>query len=334
MNLALAAFSPLSRLACRARAGLYARGALRPARAPLPVVSVGNLAFGGTGKTPAALALLEHFLRSGRRPALVTRGYKGAWERSGGMLSDGRQRRGGWRDGGDEADMAARLVPGAGVFVGADRLASCREAARAGFDVAVLDDGFQHLRLARDLDVVLVDAAGSRPLREGTAALVRAGAVLVRDDAASASARPSSPGGTAPVFLCRLRPRDLRDPASGRVLSTDALRGKTVAAFCGVARPEGFFDLLASLGATVAARIPFPDHYAYPLAGRHRIVRAARRTGARVLVTTEKDAAKVDGASELAPFRTLVLRAALEIDPAFFDVVEQTVRAVEGRLRP
>ena len=140
MKLLVSVYSAFSRPVCRLKRALHRIGVLRAARAPLPVLSVGNLALGGSEKTPLALDLLGYFLEIGRKPALVSRGYKSAWERTGGVLSNGRTITGTWREGGDEPFLAARRHPGAGVFIGRDRLASCRRAREAGFDVAILDD--------------------------------------------------------------------------------------------------------------------------------------------------------------------------------------------------
>ena len=167
MKLALLAFSPISRLACRTKDVLYRHGILKARKAPLPTISVGNLSFGGTEKTPLAMELIAHLVRMGHRPAFVSRGYRGSWERTGGILSDGTALLGTWKEGGDEPFMVAKRFPKAGVFVGKDRLASCLKAREMGFTAIVLDDAFQHRRLARDLDIVLVNPAEARPLREG-----------------------------------------------------------------------------------------------------------------------------------------------------------------------
>ena len=180
MKFLLTVYAAFSRPVCRIKRRLYKSGVLRAERAPLTVLSVGNLALGGSEKTPLVLELLDFLRRNGRRPALVTRGYKGAWERSGGVLSDGRTIAGTWREAGDEPFLAALRFPDAGVYVGKNRAASCRLAFDAGFDIAVLDDGFQHLRLRRDLDIVLHDPAARTPLREGSAALSAADIVLMK----------------------------------------------------------------------------------------------------------------------------------------------------------
>ena len=216
MKLALLAFSPFSRLVCRTKDVLYARGVLEAAKAPLPTVSVGNISFGGTEKTPLVMELIALLLRQGHRPALVSRGYRGAWERSGGTLSDGKSLLGTWAQGGDEPFMVARRFPKAGVFVGKDRLASCLKARDLGFTAVVLDDAFQHRRLARDLDIVLVSPAERRPLRESVAALARAGVILVEEGRrpAAIGAYPGSFPAARRSSITRSTPRALIEPGA------------------------------------------------------------------------------------------------------------------------
>src|SRR4030042_1951907 len=142
MKLALLVYSFFSRRLSRIKNFLYDRGVFKPRRAPLPVISVGNISLGGTEKTPLAMELLSGLLALGRRPALISRGYKGRWEKTGGVLSDGRSILGTWQDAGDEPCLIARSFPAVGVYVGKNRLTSCRRAAGAGVDIAGLDDGF------------------------------------------------------------------------------------------------------------------------------------------------------------------------------------------------
>ncbi|MGD0782138.1 MAG: tetraacyldisaccharide 4'-kinase, partial [Candidatus Aminicenantales bacterium] len=288
MKLLIVFYSALSRPVCRFKRALLRKGILRAEKAPLPVFSVGNLALGGSEKTPLAMDLLEFLLEIGRKPALVTRGYKGAWERTGGVLSDGRTITGTWREGGDEPFLAARRHPGAGVYVGKDRLQSCRRARDAGFDVAVLDDGFQHLRLRRDLDIVLYDPAARTPLREGPAALAAADIVLEKD-------RPGVPAlrtGRPKVFAYSVREQGIVPLEEGPPQPLAALRGRRIFAFCGIARPERFFELLEAAGSAPAARAVFPDHFDYPDRSLDRLADSARAADCPVLLTTEKDAVK------------------------------------------
>jgi len=326
MKFLLAAFSPFSRLVCRVKAGLYSRGILKPGKTPIETVSVGNLSFGGTGKTPLASELLGYFIRSGRKPAFVSRGYKGAWESGGGVLSDGTRLLGSWTQGGDEPFMVARRHPRAGVFVGRDRFRSCRKAGDLGFDIAVLDDGFQHLRLARDLDIVLFEPVKKPALREGTSSLERAGIILVRREAgAQETIRTRFP--RAAVFEYEVGSRALVRPNGLDRRPDAALKGKTVLVFCGIARPERFRRQVESCGATIAAAEFFPDHYGYPPAAAKRIARRFRESGAEAAVTTEKDAVKLETANSLfGDIPLYYLEIGLDIDPAFYETVASALR--------
>jgi tetraacyldisaccharide 4'-kinase len=269
------------------------------------------------------MELIDRLLGRGFRPALVTRGYRGSWERSGGMLSDGRQVFGGWREGGDEPMMVARRYPEAGVFVGRRRLPSCLKAKDRGFDVCLLDDAFQHLEIARDLDIVIHDPRSREPLRESEIALSRADILLI-------------PGGLDPGTIAAYRRRfprlDVFEYAvKPRGFEPQPLPGRRILAFAGIARPERFFELLDTLRVTPVGRLAFPDHYAYPAAGRAKIASAARRLKAEALVTTEKDAVKfgLDGLT----FQGLplhILRIGLDLPETFYDrVVTAAARSRE-----
>jgi len=327
MRILLRVYSLVSRPVCAGKAARYRRGRKTPARAPLPILSIGNLTLGGEGKTPLACEIIAHFLRKGWRPALVSRGYRGAWERSGGVVSDGKTFFGGFREAGDEPVLVARRYPRAGVFVGRGRLASCRAAASLGFDFCVLDDAFQRLDLARDLDIVLHDPRSSSPRREGDRALARADVLLL-------------PRGTSPerfeayrrrfprlkVFEYAAVPRGLFSADGQTGVPLEALSGKRVLAFAGIARPRRFFSQLESLGAAVVGRMTFPDHHLYPAASRARIAAAVSRTDPEMVLTTEKDAVKFE-AGELpweGPGLT-VLRIGLDLPDEFFECLEAAV---------
>ncbi|MDD8024952.1 MAG: tetraacyldisaccharide 4'-kinase [Acidobacteriota bacterium] len=284
-----------SRLVCRVRRARRGRGR-RAERAPIPVISVGNITLGGSEKTPLAIDLLGFLLGAGFRPALVSRGYKGGWEKTGGTVSDGRSLRADAEKAGDEPVMAALNVPRAGVYVGRDRLASCRQAAADGFDVAVLDDGFQHFRLARDLDIVLIRPDSGRILREGFSALREADIVLHAGEAPKIRAEAGRP---APLlFPYRTSSRGIVPVGGGATAKPPETPPGPVLAFCGIAGPERFFAMLESLGIRPAARLVFPDHHAYPAKTLDRIATAARGAACRSLITTEKDAVKLRGRIE------------------------------------
>jgi tetraacyldisaccharide 4'-kinase len=302
---------------------LYQKRLFRPRRAPLLVISVGNISLGGTGKTPLAIELLTWLAAHGRRPALVSRGYRGRWERRGGTLSDGRRLLGTWRDGGDEPYMIAKALPAVGVFVGRDRLASCRKARELGFDAAVLDDGFQRRSLARDFDIVLYSPNRRGALRESPAGLARADAILVERREMASCGGLELPPGAPPPLPYDVISRGFRDAASGEPLASGDLHGERLLAFCAIARPERFREQLRAEGVEAVSFLAFPDHHAYPETSLAKILSAARASGARAAVTTAKDAVKLaDRPAVLPDLRLLVLDIDLEIDPLFYILLE------------
>jgi len=321
MRLLLLTFSLLSRAGSRVKNRLYQQGIFKPRKSPLPVISVGNISFGGSGKTPLAVEILSWLVGRGRRPALVSRGYRSNWERKGGVLSDGKQILGDWRDGGDEPFLAAKSVPAAGVFVGRDRLSSCRKAAELGFDIAVLDDGFQHRRLARDLDIVLFSPREKISLREPFSSLKRADIVLlqkqrsVQEQTASALRRFSR----APLTYSVVS-RGFFDLHSGAPLPTTEIVRMRVLAFCGIARPQRFRDQLLRAGLEPVCFLDFPDHHTYSARCLAKIARAGRDSRAEAAVTTEKDAVKLAGRKDpLGPLPVYLLRIGLEVEAGFYE---------------
>jgi tetraacyldisaccharide 4'-kinase len=324
MKAILRLYSFASQSASRLKNMLYRRGILKPRRAPLPVISIGNISLGGTGKTPLALEVLAWLATRGRRPALVSRGYRGRWEEHGGVLSDGLRITGTWREGGDEPAMAARALSGVGVFVGADRLASCRRAAELGFDAVVLDDGFQHRRLGRELDIVIYSPSETGALRESAAGLKRADVILVeRGEIETCLVLKLPPGAPGPPIPYSVVSRGFRDARTGQPVPAQELRDERLLAFCGIARPERFLKQLQAGGIAPAAFLIFPDHHAYPEASVEKIAAAARAAGAGAAVMTAKDAVKLaDRRGFPGELRLRVLEIGLEIDPPFFSLLE------------
>jgi tetraacyldisaccharide 4'-kinase len=288
----------------RWRVEAYRRGWLRTVRLPVPVVSVGNLTVGGTGKTPLVAAIATMLEASGRRVAIVSRGYG----RSGGevrvvSLGDGSGPRLGAREAGDEPLLLAESLPRCVVVVGADRAEAGRVAIESGgADVIVADDAFQHLRLERTLNLLAVDATNpfaagwllpAGGLREPVAAARRADAVIVtRCDRIGetinleAQLRRLRPG--LPFFHAITRPLLLRGPG-GASAPLEAIAGQKVAAFSGIARPRFLVQDLERAGARVVAFLPFEDHHWYRDGDLETIARRAREAGAERLITTHKD---------------------------------------------
>ena len=271
---------PLSAL----HAAATARRVARPgAKVPVPVVCVGNLTAGGSGKTPTVLALCERLAARGATPHVVTRGHGG---RTRGPLTvePGHAA----REVGDEPLLLARTAP---VHVARDRAAGARRAVAAGAGAIVLDDGFQNPDPAKDLSLVVVDAeAGfgngrvipAGPLREPVAAgLARADLVVAIGPPEARAALLASRPWPVRVVEARLEP-----------LGGEAWRGRRVLAFAGIGRPERFFATLRGLGAEVAASVPLADHQPVPPARLARLEARARDLGA-TLACTEKDAMRL-----------------------------------------
>jgi tetraacyldisaccharide 4'-kinase len=321
MKLALAVFSLFSRFFSRIKNSLYDRGVIKPRRAPIPVISAGNISLGGTGKTPLAMELLSRLVALGRRPALISRGYRGRWEKSGGVLSDGRAILGTWQDGGDEPYLIARSFPAVGVYVGRDRLTSCRRAAEAGFDIAVLDDGFQHRRLARDFDLVLYSPEERIALREPLSALRRSDILLVKTGEEKVSSEERlRRRWSGDVFTYSVVTLGISDLRTGERIPIETPAKMKLLAFCGIARPRRFARTLREAGLEVVRFLPFPDHHPYPPVSLQKIIRSGRSLGADALITTRKDAVKLAGrVAEWGETPVYVLEIGLIIEPGFDD---------------
>jgi len=312
-------FSLFHRSACRLKSWLYRRKAIKPERAPLPVISVGNIVFGGSGKTPLVMNLLSFLVQNGLKPALISRGYKGKWERTGGVLSDGKTIKGSWQDSGDEAYLVASNIPQSGVFVGKDRLASCRTARDAGFETAVLDDGFQHLRLQRDLDIVLFDPAEKIALREPLSSLKRASIILVeKKTGVDAKAKLKKRFPRSDIFEYAVQNAGFFRLGKNEQESRENLEEKRVLALCGIARPQRFFSRLQEEGIRPVCLLKFPDHHPYPASSARSILEKFRRAHAEALITTEKDAVKIRDDKDLARLPVYYLKIALELERAFY----------------
>lgn len=280
----LAPLELVYRGAVQIRSELYDAGLIRAERASIPVVSIGNVTVGGTGKTPVAAWMAARLAALGKSPAIVLRGY-----------------------GGDEPLVHARLNPAVPVIVNADRNAGIRDATAIGADVVVLDDAFQHRRAGRDADVVLISAdhwmgrqhlLPAGPYREPLSAIKRASLVVITrksaPDAKVKSAeemiRQAAPG--LPTAVIGLSPSEIVSTGgSGMRLPVSALAGQSVAAVAAIGNPEAFFRQLEAAGARVT-RMAFPDHHSFSPADISTILRAGE--DANYIVCTLKDAVKIE----------------------------------------
>jgi tetraacyldisaccharide 4'-kinase len=300
----LSPFSVLYRLVTSLRNCLYDRGLLASFRVPARIISVGNITVGGTGKTPLVETLARFFAGQGQRVAVVSRGY-GRKGKNTVVVSDGNTVLSDPDITGDEPLLLARHLKGIPVLVGTDRVAASREAVRLfGSTLIVLDDGFQHRRLKRDLDVVTLrrgDPFGNGlllpagPLRESLKGLRRADVIVL-------TGIEGSPESADRRWICDLKPGKVVEanyrPGSWNRFSEDksfpleTFGGKTVFAFSGIGNPESFEKSLQATGVNTAGHRVFRDHHRYTAGEWRQIGESAEALGAVAVVTTEKDAVR------------------------------------------
>jgi len=290
------------------RQAAYTWGLLRTRTLPCRVVAVGNLTVGGTGKTPLVELLARAMTAQGRRVVILSRGYGRRQAHRVAVVSDGARPLLTARDAGDEPVLLARRLPGVPVVVGRDRArAGAWAVSRFSPDVLLLDDGFQQMRLGKDIDVVCLDArapwghGGLLPrgsLREPPGALSRADLLVLthstscRDLArVREELRTWAPG--APIAFAAYEAERVEDVRSGALLPLDALRSRPVLAFAGIAVPESFRTTLAAQGVVPRDFVAFRDHHPYDRADVLKLEARARAVGAEVLLTTEKDAVRL-----------------------------------------
>ena len=313
LRAALLPASGLFRLGALAHHGLYDAGLRSVARVPIPVISVGNLRVGGAGKTPFSAWVVDRLVELGCKPAVLHGGY-----------------------GSDEPALHRRWHPDVPVLIGRERSESARAAAEQGRDVVVLDDGFQHRRLARDLDIVLLAAEHGvdpirllprGPWREALPALGRAGVVVVTRKTASRE--------RADQVIATVRERVERRAVHARIepAGWSALDGRAVAAPTGpvlalssIAEPESFRRTLEGLGLTLAGQLAFPDHHDYTDAD---VASIERNAAGRTVVTTTKDAVKLAAMAGATDIRVLEQRVIIEEGEA--ELVERIATTVGKR---
>lgn len=340
-DLILAPASVLYGLVVSSRAGLYGAGILPRRRLKGRVVSVGNLTVGGTGKTPAIIALAKLLRAPGRRLGVLTRGYGRRADEVvilKGVPGSWGERRSTVKRAGDEPVLLARRLPEVPIGVAADRLAAGRQLEEEhAVTLFLLDDAFQHLRLHRDADIVLLDATASDDAllprgrrREPWSALRRAHIVLItrteQADPAPLVERVRAANPAAAIFCARTVLESVRDAATDSEVSLGSLKGKRWLAFCGIGNDRAFVKNLADWGFQLEGVRRFPDHHRYEREDLMGLLRAADEAGSEALVTTEKDIVNWHLAGP-APMPIYYCRIALGIDQA-----DQMVAAIGRRL--
>jgi tetraacyldisaccharide 4'-kinase len=290
---------------------------------PAFVISVGNLVVGGTGKTPLTLWLARYLENRGWLPAILSRGYGKKSNQTGRVPLQG-DTRSQVLHFGDEPVLMARNLTSIPVWVGQKRWLTGQAAIRCcGSQILLLDDGFQHLSLHRDMDLVLLDVQNPfgngkllplGPLREPIEHLERANAVILtrsenreRDQAIRSMLREQFP--RKPIFSCRHRLGGFRVGLNGPAVPLLTLQDHPVVAFAGIAQPEDFFCSLERQGILLSRRFAFPDHHFYRNTEVKRLVKSVRESESRFLITTEKDLVRLP-----QEIQDTVLSATLEVD--------------------
>ena len=310
--------TPLSNLwesVYRVRRSLYEYGILKKSYFKVPVISVGNLTFGGTGKTPTIIWLVQFCEQLNLKPMVLTRGYKGKLEHSSGIIQGGQRFRSNPQEFGDEPLLISRKMKTGAVVVGKRRSENLKKYFhQVGPDVVLLDDGFQHIQLYRSLNIVLFDAslgleryktAPMGYLREGLTALKDADAIVI--SRADQVAEEKIEGlldllaqyhrRDIPVAKLKYVPDRILNCFDRPVMEIDELKDKNIIALTAIASPESFYRLLESYGANLVEKVSFPDHYFFTQEDINEVLFKCSHQDA-IIVTSEKDIVKIKRVSQ------------------------------------
>jgi tetraacyldisaccharide 4'-kinase len=332
----------------RVRNTLYKKNILQTKRLPCTVISIGNITVGGTGKTPMTIYVAKLVKKLGYKVAIISRGYKGKLEKTGGIVSDGENICVDALDAGDEPYMIASKLKTIPVVVGSDRFKAGSIAVKKfSPDVIILDDAFQHLKLLRNINLILLDHA--RPfgnshlaprgiLREPVSSLLRSDAVIfTRSDSKGATfEKDRSFIQNKPIFKSFHKPylykiipgkqgNDISIADHLHQDSVEYLKGKHVVAFSGIAKNDDFPHTIGKLGCTIKQHITFTDHYPYSDKDLDAIFELAENICADCVVTTEKDYMRV---MHMRPWSIDLAVIGVEISfgndsTAFYDFIKQ-----------
>jgi tetraacyldisaccharide 4'-kinase len=329
-------FSPLYSAAMRLREAGYRRGTFKSYRLDAPVISVGNLTLGGTGKTPMVQYLARLLQSHGLHPAIISRGYGGTAKGKVNLVSNGTGLLLDAESAGDEPRFLAESLPGIPVLTGIVRRLPAQRALEMGADLLLLDDGFQHLQIVRDINMVLFNAdrlAGNSrvfpggELREPVAALHRAtGFILTgvyegnKERAGQFASLLQEKFPQIPVTLTGYEvetPVRLSEHGMIEIVDADLVARGRCFGFCGIAHPQSFLSALERHGFNLAGFCPLGDHQQYSSTIIEKISIKARRAGVEFFVTTEKDMVKLARYAADFPLPLFGLRMQVVADEHF-----------------
>jgi tetraacyldisaccharide 4'-kinase len=338
-EITLAPFGALYSAAIKARSAGYQTRFLKTHRVSVPVISVGNITVGGTGKTPLVHWLAERLADQGRRVCILTRGYRRENAKKQVIVSDGKRILSDVAHSGDEAMMLAQsLIEKSAVVCNADRVSAAQWAIEnLQSDVLLLDDGFQHRRLTRDLDIVTIDATNpfgngrllpAGILREPIKNLNRADCmVLTRtsDEGAGELIERIQQVTNAPILQSRTNVANIRRLDSADGGKEIAALNQPLAAFCGLGNPSAFFDQLRGAHLDIRNETVFRDHYKYSQADVDRLTEQAKAKGAQTLITTAKDAVKLQPLTFQLPCYVADIEVEIPDSAKLLELVENAI---------
>jgi len=314
-------------MAVKARFLFYSLGILKQEKLPCKVISVGNITAGGSGKTPVTIFLAKWLKENGLNVTVLSRGYKrkgGGWGGKTGIVSDNENILLDVERSGDEPYLMAERLKGVPVIVGKSRVKSALYASEKFLPhVIILDDGFQHVSLKRDIDIVLLNSTGSGyllplgPLREPVAGIKRADILMIKGNKDSTDAE----GFKKPLFRFTYTPGVIHDSKGNRFDIKD-LKGKSVLAFAGIANPDSFFETLKDCGAFIVKTMTFPDHHWYTVSDIEGIKKEAGDVS--FAVTTEKDFVRLKGVKTPdIPLLAVGVEVDIEKNERFLELIKE-----------
>lgn len=346
--IALAPLSLVYGAAVNIRSALYRNGIFKTQTVGVPVISVGNITTGGTGKTPLVEWIAGRLAERGERVCVLTRGYRRANPAERVVVSDGERIVVDTSQSGDEAMMLARsLVGKAAVVCDANRVAGARWAIENLHpDVLILDDGFQHVRIGRDLDIVTLDAMNpwgngrllpAGILREPIDSLRRADCIIVTRSSEAIETglqerikqATDAPTVRSTTVISRITPLDSPELEADR----EALRQHPVAAFCGIGNPNAFFQQLRAGGFDLRHTKVFRDHHEYSQADIDRLTRRATATGVQALITTAKDAVKLGSMRFTLPCYVIEIEMQIQEADRLLALIADAIEKKGGQYR-